>query len=191
MRKHTVKQSLAAGLTALGLMAAAGCGGGDDDGRRSTTTESTTPESTAPPTTSQEQRIKDAYLAAVATVDRLTTTTVDPDDPELEARFVDPLLSDVRTQLSTLQAEGRIWVAGDLTEHRIEDAVRYTAPDIAVLTDCIVANDVEVDIGATDVSFPAPETEQGEATMVFRGGTWFVQDYDPLRHWQGVAGCAV
>jgi hypothetical protein len=189
MRKHTVKQSLAAGLTALGLMAAAGCGGGDDDGRRSTTTESTTPESTAPPTTSAEEGVEADYLAAVAALQRVSTTTVDPADPELTAHFVDPALSEVRTRLSTWQAAGMVVVYGDMTEHRLEP-VTFQGAETALVIACIIGNDVLVTAGTPDVTFPEPETERRRTTMVRHGDAWAIQSSERLGQWEGIAGCA-
>lgn len=189
MRKHTVKQSLAAGLTALGLIAAA-CGGGDDDGRRSTTTESPTSESTAPPTTSAEEAVEADYLAAVAALGRVVTTTVDPNDPVLTEHFTDPSLAGIRTRLSTWQAEGKVWVTGNLTEHRLDEPVLLKSDGSAVVTDCHISNDALVPVGETDVEFPTPRTELSKTTMVRRAGRWIVQQVDVPEGWEGVAGCA-
>jgi hypothetical protein len=166
-------------------MAAAGCGGGDDDGRRSTTTESTTPESTAPPTTSAEEGVEADYLAAVAALARVTTTTVDPNDPGLAAHYVDPALSAVRTQVATWQAEGKIWVTGDASSHIVTQPITYGSDGSALVTACDVSNDALVAVGATDIEFPSPSSVKSTTTLIRRDGTWVVQTFVVAGTWDG------
>ena len=108
-----VHQSLLAGTAALALLIALACGGGggpDDADDPPTTTAGDTSTSGQPITTalSTQDSVRAAYESFVAMVDRITTTTVDPNDPELTTRLVDPALSVVRTQLSTVQAQGPV-----------------------------------------------------------------------------------
>lgn len=191
MRKHTVKRSLGAVMVALGLIAAGACGGGDgNDGARSSTTESATTESTTPPTTTLEEGVEADYLAAVAALGRVVTTTVDPNDPVLTEHFTDPSLGGIRTRLSTWQAEGKVWVTGNLTEHRLDESVLLKSDGSAVVTDCHISNDALVAVGVTNVEFPTPRTELTKTTMVRRGERWIVRQVDVPEGWDGVAGCA-
>jgi hypothetical protein len=186
-----VHQSLLA-LAAVALVLTIACGGSDEAGDRSTTTTrepSTAVEQTT--TTTTEDAVRSAYSAYVAMLERVITTSVDANDPELATRMVDPLLGDVRTQLSTWQAEGQVWVAGDETRHDIESVTLGEDMRTAVVTDCVVANDALVPAGSADVTLPAPSTILGHTTMVNRDGVWLAQDTDPEQRWEGVAGCAV
>jgi hypothetical protein len=188
-----VHQSLLAGATCLALLLAPACSpGGSDEtddppSRRATTTTTAEPTTT---TTSTEDAVREAYGDFVDMVTRLTTTTVDPNDPELAMRMTDPALSEVRTQLATWQAEGQIWVEGDLTRHEVE-AVDVARDGLsAVVTDCVVANDALVAVGSADPPLPPPQTQRGTVTLVNQGGRWLVSRTDPGEHWEGVAGCA-
>ncbi|HKA82383.1 MAG TPA: hypothetical protein VKD21_00870, partial [Acidimicrobiales bacterium] len=97
-------QSLLASAGALALLVAVACGGGSDDADDPPTTTaddtSTTVEQTTT-TLSTEEAVRSAYEGFVSMLQRITTTTVDPNDAELSTRMVDPGLSDVRTNLST------------------------------------------------------------------------------------------
>jgi len=191
-----VHQSLLAGTAALALLIALACGGGggpDGADDPPTTTAGDTSTSGQPITTalSTQDSVRAAYESFVAMVDRITTTTVDPNDPELTTRLVDPALSVVRTQLSTVQAQGQVVVRGDLTRHDIESVELNRDGLTAVVTDCVVSNDTLAAVGTTPVSFPPPRTQRGTATLVNQNGTWLVQDTDPGDQWEGIAGCAV
>ena len=151
------------------------------------------PTTTTEPTTttlSTENMVRADYEAFVAMIDRITTTTVDPNDPELPARMIDPALSEARTLLSTWQAQGQIWLAGDENRHQIETVVVNQDGITAAVTDCVVANDVLISAGSTDTQLPPPRTERVKTTMVNQDGTWRAQDSELIRRWEGVAGCA-
>jgi hypothetical protein len=189
-----VHQSLLAGSTALALLVTLACGGGggSDDADDPPTTARDTSTSAQPTTTalSPQDSVRAAYESFVAMIDRITTTTVDPNDPELTMRLVDPALSVVRTQLSTVQAQGQVVVRGDLTRHDIESVEVNRDGATAVVTDCIVSNDTLAAVGTILASFPPPRTQRGTATLVNQNGAWLVQDTDPGEQWEGVAGCA-
>jgi hypothetical protein len=123
-------------------------------------------------------------------LDRITTTSVDPNDPELAERMVDPALGGFRTQLSTWQAQGQIWLAGDQSRHNVERVVVNRDGLTAEVTDCVVANDALVAVGTTSVSFPPPRTDRGVTTMLNQNGRWMVSKTEVTQHWDGVAGCA-
>jgi hypothetical protein len=169
-------------------LAAAACGGGAAEERPSADDlpSSASTASTSPPTTTVEDAVREAYEAFVAMIDRLTTTTVDPDDPELARRAVDPALGALRTNLTTWRTEGQVWLAGDLTEHRIESV--EIDGETAYVIDCTIANDALVGAGTTDVEFPSPMSVRDKATLVRQGNSWLVKYIDSLGQWDGV-GC--
>jgi len=176
---------------ALVVLVAPACGGGEGDDERSAADDlpsSTPTASTSPPTTTVEDAVREAYEAFVAMADRLITTTVDPDDPELAERLIDPMLSATRTNLTTWRTEDQVWVKGDQSRHDVE-AIEI-AGDTAYVTACIVGNDVLVEAGTVDATLPAPNTNRNKTTLVRQGDEWLVQYVDTLETWPGEAGCA-
>jgi hypothetical protein len=187
-----VHQILLALSMCLTMLLAPSCTPGDSteaDDPPSTRATTTTAEPTTT-TLSTQDEVKQAYAEFVAMLQRLSSTTVDPSDPELPQRMTDPALGGFRTLLSTWQAEGQVWIIGDRTHHNVETVVVHSNRLIAVVTDCVVGNDALVPIGTTSVTFPPPQTNRSVTTMVNRDGHWLVQDTDPREHWEGVAGCA-
>ena len=186
-----VHQSLLAFAMCLTVLLTPACSPGDStqaDDPPSTRSTTTTAEPTTT-TLSTQSEVQETYMAFVAMLDRITTTTVDPNDPELEVRLIDPALSDIRTRLSTWQAQGQIWLAGDLTRHRVETVFVSPNSHSAVVTDCVVENDVLVQID-TSAPFPIPRTTRVRTSLVNQGDAWMVRDSDEVEHWEGVAGCA-
>jgi hypothetical protein len=171
-------------------LAAAACGGGDGDERPSADDlpSSASTASTSPPTTTVEDAVREAYEAFVAMIDRLTTTTLDPDDPELAQRLVDPMLSATRSNLTTWRTEGQIWVQGDQNRHAIESI--EIEGNMAYVTSCLVGNDVLVIAGAENVELPPPDAARDRTTMINHGGVWRVQYVDVLGNWEGRTECA-
>jgi hypothetical protein len=173
------------------ILAVAACGGGDGDDERPSADDlpsSASTESTSPPTTTVEDEVREAYEAFVAMADRLITTTVDPDDPELAERLVDPMLAATRTNLRTWRTEGQVWVKGDQSRHDVETI--EIAGDTAYVTACIVGNDLLVEAGTVDAPLPPPNTNRNKTTLLRQGNEWLVQYVDTLETWPGVAGCA-
>jgi hypothetical protein len=172
------------------VLAAASCGGGGGDDERGSGDDlpSSAPTgSTSPPTTTVEDAVREAYEAYVAMANRITTTTLDPDDPELARRMVDPALSAVRTNLTTWRTEGQIWVAGDANESRIE-SVELDGPT-AVVTACRISNDLLIEAGTTPGSLPPPSASRDRTTLVLQGEAWVVQYVDPVDSWEGATEC--
>jgi hypothetical protein len=170
------------------ILAAAACGGGDgDDERPSADDLPSSTESTSPPTTTVEDAVREAYEAFVALGNRLTTTTLDPGDPELAQRLIDPILSATRTNLTTWRTEGQIWIAGDQTSHAVESI--EIDGSTAYVVSCVVANDALVDAGTVDVQFPEPDAARHKTTMVSQSGTWMVQYVDVLGRWETSTEC--
>jgi hypothetical protein len=177
-------------VVALIVLASGGCGGGGDDERRNDDDlpSSQPTASTSPPTTTGEEAVRQAYEAFVAMVDRLTTTTLNPDDPELAERLVDPMLSATRSNLTTWRTEGQIWVQGDQNRHAIESI--EIEGNMAYVTSCLVGNDVLVVAGAENVELPPPDAARDRTTMINHGGVWRVQYVDVLGNWEGRTECA-
>jgi hypothetical protein len=188
-----VHQSLLALASCLALLLAPACSPGDSspsDDPPSTRSGTTTTAEPTTTTTSTEDAVREAYRDFVDMLERVMTTTVDPNDPELAMRMVDPALGGFRTQLSTWQAEGLVWITGDQTRHRVEQVVVSRDRLSAEVTDCVVGNDALVRVGTTSVQFPPPRTDRGVTTMVNQNGQWLVTNTDPAGHWEGVDGCA-
>ncbi|HET8617621.1 MAG TPA: hypothetical protein VFM27_01600, partial [Acidimicrobiales bacterium] len=95
----------------------------------------------------------------------------------------------IRTLLSTWQAEGKIWVVGDLSRHTVHAPITFRADHTAVVPGCDVTNDAFVDVGSTEIAFPEPTTSESTTTMVQHDGVWVVQDSQHVRDWQGVSDC--
>jgi hypothetical protein len=185
-RYRTCSRALVLVAVMIGLAAAACGGDGDERPSAEDLPSAGSTASTSPPTTTVEDAVREAYEAYVAMVDRLTTTTVDPDDPELARRAVDPALGALRTNLTTWRTEGQVWLAGDLTEHRIESV--EIDGETAYVIDCTIANDALVGAGTTNVDFPSPMSVRDKATLVRQGNSWLVKYIDSLGQWGGV-GC--
>jgi len=187
-----VHQSLLAFAMCLTVLLTPACSPGDSteaDDPPSTRSTTTTAKPTTT-TTSPEDAVRKAYGDFVEMLERVMTTTVDPNDPELAMRMIDPALGGFRTQLSTWQAGGLVWIAGDQTRHRVEQVVVSRDHLSAEVTDCVVGNDALVRVGTTSVQFPPPRTDRGVTTMINQNGQWLVTDTDPAGHWEGVDGCA-
>jgi hypothetical protein len=188
---RTCSTALVLVAVALVVLVAPACGGGEGDAERPSADDlpsSTPTASTSPPTTTVEDAVREAYEAFLAMLRRLTTTTVDPHDPELASRAVDPTLSALRTNLTTWRTEGQIWIPGDQTRHVIESVV--LDGDTATVTACLVGNDVLVESGANDVQPRAPDAARDKVTMVNHGGDWLVQYVDVLQEWKASSECA-
>jgi hypothetical protein len=180
-------------LALLLLLTASACGsdGPDDAEDPQPSRDRTTSAEPTTTTLATQDEVEQAYESFVAMLQRVTTTTVDPNDPELPLRLTDPALGGLRTQLSTWQAEGQVWLIGDQTRHNIESVVVQPDGVSAIVRDCVVSNDALVPVGTTTaMSFPSPSTDRGITTMVQQDGRWLVKDTDFAEHWDGVAGCA-
>jgi hypothetical protein len=186
-RYRTCSRALVLVAVMIGLAAAACGGDGDERPSADDLPSAASTASTSPPTTTVEDAVREAYEAFVAMADRLITTTVDPDDPELAERLIDPMLSATRTNLTTWQTEGQVWIAGDETHHTVESI--EIDGETAYVTSCVVANDVLVESGTVDVEFSEPDAVRHKTTMVSRNGAWLVQYVDVLGRWEASTAC--
>jgi hypothetical protein len=177
-------------LTALALVAVGACGGDDDDevagsdqtGPETTTTTPTTAELTP------EAEAKAAYLEFVAVVERLSTESPDPDDPDLLRLAVDPVLSSVRDGMTTQRAENQIWERGDRTSHEV-GTVEPTQSGMR-LHDCVVENDVLIDQDDGTIVEAIPLTTRAlEVTLVPTADSWAVSEVATTQRHDGETSC--
>jgi hypothetical protein len=172
---------------ALTLLTA--CSGGSGSAAKTTTT-STTTSTTAPTTTttSPEDAVKTAYLDYWKMVDRIGLAP-NPDDPELETRTADPLLTTLRGDLSTRQSQNRSTrLPSDpaLNSHRV-DSVTINSTN-ATVDDCFV--DGRIAVNGDGSTNDAVVTKRTMGKLVLAGSSWRVADVQFVEKINGVAGCA-
>jgi hypothetical protein len=121
-------------------------------------------------------------------VDRLFADAI-VDDAELPLRTAEPLLSNLRDQLSTASTRGErtITPSGAKYSHRI-DAVSVQK-DSASITDCTV-DDQQVVGPDGSVVDGALTSKQYAGTLLLDGTTWKVQNVEVLENTEGLSGCA-
>lgn len=171
----------------------AGCVGDDEEadppGSTGGDPAETTVSSTTAAATTPEEEVEAAYMAFNEMLDRLITTSNDPDDPEIAQRTVEPMLTTVRNNVATNRAEGRRWIIGDRSSHDV-NSVEVLGADEAVVTDCVVTDDQLVDIATGEVLDQGASTTLWRFTMKRDGDAWKVAFYDPPQSWEGVVECA-
>jgi hypothetical protein len=183
----------AALATLAGLLVVAGvaCGGDDDDGDETgtdpTAAETTTTPSTTAPLTPEEEA-KAVYLEFVDVVNRLLTTSPDPNDPDLHRLAVEPVLSTIRDGTTTQQAENQLWQLGDRTSHDVGTAERTS--EGMRLRDCLVENDVLIDQDDGRVVQTTPLTTRDlEVVLVESASGWAVASIETTRKLDGEVSC--
>lgn len=194
-RRHTRGRralALVAGLTVVATMAGmAACGGDEDEPSTSPTTSSdetaSTPSTTAP-LSPEEEEAKAVYLELVEVIERLATVSPDPDDPDLARLAVDPVLSSVRDGTTTQRAENQMWRRGDRTSHSVGEAKR--TDEGMSLVDCVIENDVLVDLDDESVVQSTPlTTRRLEVTLVETPRGWAVSDIATVERLEGEVPC--
>jgi hypothetical protein len=186
-----MKRGLSTGIVALGLalglLVACSSGGGS---AAKTTTTSTTTATTAPTTTttSPEEAVKTAYLDYWVILDRLAAAP-DPDDPALAGRAVDPVFTDVRTDLATRKAQGRTTrpPANSKYAHHVQQI--DVAGTTATLMDCFVDDRVQYASDGTVINDHV-STANATVTLVQINADWKVSDVQIRKVGDGNLGCA-
>jgi hypothetical protein len=180
-------------LAATVLAVLAACAGGSSTTAASTssTSQSSSSSSTATTTTTPatpEEAVKAAYLAYWKMVDRLFAAP-DPTSADLARLAADPLLTVVRDNLATKQAQGHTYTRPDdrPSSHRL-DAVSV-AGSSAEVTDCYVDGSVERDASGAVVD-DAISTRHARATLALASGAWRLTDLEFPSSTPGVSGCA-
>lgn len=187
-RRHRRVLALVA-MAATVLLAGASCGGDDDDDAGADPTTSETSATSSPPTTlSPEEEAEAVYLEFVEVVERLLTSSPDPDDPDLARLAVDPVLSTIRDGTATQQAENQLWQLGELTAHNVTSVLLTSAG--ATLRDCVVENDRLVDQDDGRVVEETPLTTRDlEVTLIEGDNGWVVSEIATLTEHPGQAPC--
>jgi|GEM_PF-4060478 len=167
----------------------AACSGGGGDAAVTTTTATTLPASSAPTTTtlSPEAEVEAAYLAYWKMVDRLSAAP-DPNDPELEQRAVDPVLSSARDVLTTSAARGEVTVTPPNAEysHSIQSIELHGTE--ATVRDCSVDDQVVLNRDGQVID-GAVTTKHYIATLVRTGAVWKVSDVKIVEQAAGALSC--
>jgi hypothetical protein len=168
----------------------AGCagGGGKDRATEPTTTSTVAPTTQPTPTTlSQEDQVKAAYLAYWQMVDRLIATP-DAGDSEIEKRAVDPVLSSLRDDLQTREAQGRSTRAPSDSryEHEIQRAL--LTDNEASIDDCFIDDRVQYSSDGAVLN-DRVSTVHASAQLTFSDG-WKVSDVRTERIGDASVGCA-
>jgi len=174
-------------VAVVALTAAGACGGGDDapedDARATTTVDPTTTIQLTP-----EEEAEAVYLELFDTVMRLLTTDQDPDDPDLARLAMDPVLSEIRDNLTTMQAQNHIVEQGPRTSQRVM-SISISEPDSALLRACSVGNDTRIDEADGTVVDEGLSTRVLEATMQFDDGIWRVSEIATVERFDGEVPC--
>jgi hypothetical protein len=166
------------------------CGGDDDE---ETGTDPTAAETTTtPPTTAEltpEEEAKATYLEFVATVERLLTTSRDPNDVDLNRLAVDPVLGEVKDNLTTMRTENHVVTTGQRTSHTVS-SVELVAPSEAEVSDCYIGNDTTTDADDGSVVDEGLSTRSLRASLSMVEGAWVVRDVTTLKIFDGETSCA-
>lgn len=176
-------------LALLSVAAAMACGGDDDEetGTDPTAETTTTSSTTAPPT--PEEEAKAVYLEFVATVERLLTTSRDPNDADLNRLAVDPVLGEVKDNLTTMRTENHVVTTGPRTSHTVS-SVELVAPSEAEVSDCYIGNDTTTDADDGRVVDEGLSTRSLKASLSMVEGAWVVRDVTTLEIFDGETSCA-
>ncbi len=173
----------------VGALLVAACSGGGSKAAPTTTTTSSTTSTTAPTTTttSPESAVKTAYLAYWAMVDRVLAAP-DPGDPEIPQRTAEPLLTDLRAQISTKASQHHTFTVppGNTNTHTVTAVV--ASGDTATLSDCFV--DGRVELGPNGEAIDAATvTKLSTVTLTFVDGEWRVSKIQITSRTQGISPC--
>jgi hypothetical protein len=190
-RRPFIRAALAT-LTGLLVVAGVACGGDDDDGDETGTDPTAAETTSTPPTTAPvmpEDEAKTTYLEFVATVERLLTTSRDPNDTDLNRLAVDPVLSEVKDNLTTMRTENHVVTPGPRTSHTVTAVVLVT-PTEAEVSDCYVGNDTTSDADDGTVLDEGLSTRSIKASLALTEGGWAVSDVTTLEILDGETSCA-
>jgi hypothetical protein len=179
-------------LTGLLVVSGVACGGDDDDGGETGTDPTAAETTTTPPATAPvtpEEEAKATYLEFVATVEWLLTTSRDPNDTDLNRLAVDPVLSEVKDNLTTMRTENHVVTPGPRTSHTVTAVVLVT-PTEAEVSDCYVGNDTTSDADDGTVLDEGLSTRSIKASLALTEGGWAVSDVTTLEILDGETSCA-
>lgn len=115
----------------------------------------------------------------------------DPDDPELAATHVDPMLTEVKNINAQWKGFGQ---AGRFPENSVSRTDALTieiAGDQATVETCGVDDSVVFDTATGNVLNDDVVTVRASSTLTNVEGDWKLTTRSELERWEGVAGCAV
>lgn len=157
-----------------------------------TTSSSTTTTATQPtsPWTAEQQAVLDDFMAARAAFST-SLESPDPDNPELAATHVDPMLTEVTNTNAEWKGFGQ---AGRFPENSVSrtDALSIEITgDQAIVETCGVDDSVVFDTATGAVLNDDVVTVRASSTLTNVDGDWKLTTRSELERWEGVAGCAV
>lgn len=189
-RRRPLGRTALALLAGLVVLAAVACGDDDDEDEtgtdptadETTTTTSTTAESTP------EEAAKATYLEFVEVVERLLTTSRDPSDPDLSRLAVDPVLGEVRDNLTTMRTENHVVTIGPRTAHRVT-SVALVSPTEVEVNECYVGNDTTTDADDGTVIDQGLSTRSIKASLALMEDRWVVREVTTQEIFDGETSC--
>jgi len=190
-RRRPLGHAALALLAGLVVLAAVACSD-DDDGEDEAGTDPTTDETTTTPSTTApltpEDEAKATYLEFVAVVERLLTTSRDPGDPDLSRVAADPVLGEVRDNLTTMRTENHVVTIGPRTAHRVT-SVALVSPTEAEVNECYVGNDTTTDADDGSVIDQGLSTRSIRASLALMEDRWVVREVTTLEIFDGETSC--
>jgi hypothetical protein len=191
-RQRQVLALLAIPVMVTGALGCAGGDGADEDARTDPEAEETTTTaaaSSSPPSTlTPEEAAEATYLELVELLYEMPSTNPDPDDPNLARLATDPVLSEIRENLTTMQAENHVVERGDSTTQEIR-TVTLDSNGSAVVTVCSIGNDRVVDQDDGTVIEEGTSATLAEVTVVRHDDGWQVSDITALEVYEGRLEC--
>jgi hypothetical protein len=177
-------------LAVLAIVAVVACGD-DDDGEETGTDPTAAETTTTSPTTTEltpEEEANAVYLEFVATVERLLTTSRDPNDTDLNRVAIDPVLSELKDNLTTMRTENHVVTIGPRSSHTVT-SVDLVSPSEAEVSDCYVGNDTTTDTDDGSVLDEGLSTRSIKASLATVDGHWVVRDVTTLEIFSGETSC--
>lgn len=149
----------------------------------------TAPSTSAPSTeANREGEVVDAYMAAREAFSA-SLVDPDPDDPELAATHVDPMLAEVRRMNAEWRGSGR---AGRFPDDSIARAVPMSIEvtgDAATVEICGVDDSIVYETATGTVLDDSVVTVHSSSTLRLVEGTWKLATRTEFARWEGVTEC--
>ena len=205
-RPRSARSLAGPALVAASALIFVSCGGGP----KSSTSASVTPQETA--TTDGQSQAATSVLGTTATSAARWTTAQqevildfvaarrafstslqnpNPDDPQLPATHVDPMLAEVRKTNAQWQAFGQAGRFPANSVSRTEPLTVEINGDAASIETCGVDDSIIYQPATGKVLNSDVVTVQATSTMARTNGRWMLQTRTELHRWEGVAGCAL
>jgi hypothetical protein len=138
-----------------------------------------------------EQSVLGAYDAAMTAFDLATAEPPNPDQADLAATTVDPVLTDVRNLAATWKGFGQALRYPADSVHTITALSVEINGDTATIETCNVDDGILYEPATGTVLNNKVTTAHDRATMTLVDGTWKLSTRQQIEKWDGVTGCAV